>query len=346
MTDNGNSTAYEMLQKMDLECFDEECFDQEGEAVGNETPKDTFVWRSLDKTWSEKLLSDRFVEKDCVGDGNCQFRSIETALTNAGHKATHRSLRSAIARHIKRISNDDFFTILQNYRIEQENGDFVGEWDPHTVRNKKDFIREISKTGFHFEGDDITLSLLSNAIGIDFVILNNEYNILNLSNPDALKKKVVILYYDNFGNTGHYKTIGLRSKHPSRNVKTMFKRDKLPKEIDILLDKHTLFLEHIKHFCGDKNVCNKLTLNKVLTTIEKQIQMAIVGQDKRTFIRILRMWLENEGYFSQESSKLSKPKRVRAKQPQRTAKSKSLASGKRSASKKSYRSKSSQKHEK
>lgn len=260
-----------------------------------ENQPETFAWEPLSKEWCDKLLCNNFVIKNCLGDGNCQFRSIETALTNAGCKTDHERLRRAVCKYINALENSKFYEIVQNYRIEKQNGEFVGEWDPFKIRNKRDFTIQLRKPGFNFQGDNITLSLVSKAMNLDIILLDSDYNITDLSNTDELQPKIILLFYDKSG--GHYKTIGLQSKR--KKITTMFKRTELPSEIDRILDKYTYYLDHVRDICAQQFSCGRLQLNKIIADIESRTKTRISKQDKQTIMKIIRMILENENYFEQ-----------------------------------------------
>ena len=273
--------------------------------------KDTFIWEPLQPEWQSKLLCNTFVIKNCLGDGNCQFRSIETALSNAGCKTDHERLRKSLVKYINSLDNKDFFDIIQLYRIEKQNGEFVGDWDPFSIKNKRQFNNELKKPGFNFQGDHITLSLVSKALGLDIILLDNYFNITDLSNPDQLQPKVIVLYYDNKGlnfsgqgTSGHYQTIGIITKR--KKVYTMFKRSELPEEIDRLLDKHNFFLQHIRDICNKDLGCNKLQLNNIIKQVEDRIKTKISKHDKIKIIQIIRTILENENYFNEIKTKTTK----------------------------------------
>lgn len=251
--------------------------------------KNIYVWQDLSKEWKTKLMSNNFAIKNCLGDGNCQFRSIETALTNSGYKTNHKHLRNIIAKYINKIENPEFFKLVQNYRIEKQNNEFVGDWDPFQIKNKKDFIKQIKQVGFHFQGDNITLSLISKAINIDILLFNSDYTITDLSNPDNLQPKLIILYYDN----GHYQTIGIKKRV---NVQSIFQRSHLPKELEIIMDKLLFFSHHIQHVCEKQN-CKKIQLNKIFKIIEDNIHSYISKHDKRKLLELLKSWLENKNFF-------------------------------------------------
>ena len=269
--------------------------------------KDTFIWEPLQPEWQSKLLCNTFVIKNCLGDGNCQFRSIETALSNAGCKTDHERLRKSLVKYINSLDNKEFFDIIQLYRIEKQNGEFIGDWDPFTIKNKRQFNNELKKPGFNFQGDHITLSLVSKALGLDIILLDNYFNITDLSNPDQLQPKVIVLYYDNKGlnaTSGHYQTIGIITKR--KKVYTMFKRSELPEEIDRLLDKHNFFLQHIRDICSKDLGCNKLQLNNIIKQVEDRIKTKISKHDKIKIIQIIRTILENENYFNEIKTKTTK----------------------------------------
>jgi hypothetical protein len=251
-----------------------------------------FFWKSLDKDWQDKLLSNKFLIKDCVGDGNCQFRSIETALTNGGFQTSHKNLRNLIARYINNIPMEEFSTILRSYQLEQQFGEFRGKWDPSSINTKRDFIKEIKKQGFNFEGDNITLSLLSKACKIDFIIFDDTYNIIDISNPDELNSKIIILYY--LKHDGHYNTIGYRKKE---KIITLFKRKNLPKELELLMNKPKYVIEHIKKIYLQGNSKSKITLNTMLFELEKNTKIKFSKQDKKEIIKILIKWLNDEKFF-------------------------------------------------
>lgn len=258
----------------------------------------TYYWEPINEDWQTKLGSKHFMIKNCLGDGNCQFRSIETALTNAGYKTTHEKLRKKIAKYIDELNDSDFIHIIKTYQIEKQNGEFVGNWDPFVINNKKDFIKIIKKSGFDFQGDFITLEIMSRAIEVDILILTSDSDLINLSDPDKLQNKILILYYDKGGNGyGHYQTIGLKQK--SGSVESIFKRSNLPNEIDRILDKHSFLLFHIKTIC-EKDTCgtSRIHLNYILKTLESRLKVKISRNDKKSVMKITRTLLENKDFFN------------------------------------------------
>ena len=283
----------------------------ETKSVVNKKVRNDYSWEELSPNWNLLLLTDNFVIKNCIGDGNCQFRSIETALTNSGYKTTHSKLRNAIAKYIYQLPSSEFWNLIKNYKIEKQNGEFEGGWNPFYIKSKRDFVKEIKKPGFNFQGDEITLSLISKVISIDILIFANHNNsiyinrhLINLDtnnvkgtlnvdhvsgqgtfNPNS---KLMILYYDG----SHYQTIGLKDK-TSGKVQTIFNKPKLPNEINRLLDKTTFLYNHIMHICNEFN-CKNLKLNDIIANIEQRIGNQY---DKKVFNKLLNKWLKSNYYF-------------------------------------------------
>jgi hypothetical protein len=257
-----------------------------GDISDNER-KPVFEWKPLDERWQKKLLSNNFFRKDSIGDGNCQFRSIETALTNAGYRVSHKKLRKIIAKYVRDMSDQAFAQIIHHYALEQQMGEFRGNWDPSRIKTKRDFIKEITNDGFHFEGDNMTLSILSKAAKVDFVIFDDEYNITDLSNPDLMNDKIIILYYV---KSGHYMTIGIKSKRGK--VHALFKRDSLPVDLSLILNKKSLYIGHVNQII--KSIDSKVTLNGIM----KEVSKTFTNPDRRELMTIIRNVLENEGMLA------------------------------------------------
>jgi hypothetical protein len=247
--------------------------------------KKRFPWIPLNTDLSSFLINDRFVIKNVLGDGNCQFRAIEEALkhthitqTTQTANLTHKQLRTLLAERILTLSENDFHRILDTYILEKKNGDFVGNWDPLTTKTRVQLSNHIKKKGFHFQGDHYTLSLLSNILNIDFIIIQNNYTFFSVgSNHD----QVILLYYDK--NHTHYQLIGIRDKRDTRNtfkskyIKTIF--SKHDPEITPFLDRKYFFDYHIRHI---KHLSDKqFTLNELCKLIEKNTYSSLTKNDKK-----------------------------------------------------------------
>jgi hypothetical protein len=236
-------------------------------------------WSKLDDRWNKILLQEddsiTFVKKDVLGDGNCQFRSIEKALKNESKTKeryfdgiTHKNLRQLISDFIiNQLSDDEFNMIIDSYKMEKDSGEFMGYWDPYKIKNKMDFAKQIRKTGFHFQGDDITLMLLSRSLNVDFIILNEEsYTINQLS---ELHPSIIILMYKKIHMAGgHYQLIGIRKN--KNIVDTIFNRDFLPDILQNILNKEKYLHEHVKK-CYQNISANKFTLINVYNYLKQEV---------------------------------------------------------------------------
>jgi hypothetical protein len=251
--------------------------------------KTTFAWKTLDTPWQHILLTNKFMITDCLPDGNCQFRSIETALIHAGIKKSHEQLRKVIASYINKISLNEFKQIIESYKLEQQHNEFQGSWDPSIIKTKKQFIQEITTPGFHFQGDHITLSLLSNALNIDFILFNDNYLITDLSNSKNLKDNIIILYFTN----SHYQTIGLQIS--TKKIQTVFQRSNIPSELNNIIDRYTFLFNHVSHVYN--NLKPNVTLNSLLSELKNNLTLS--KSDISSIIKILRLILEQNSFFHQ-----------------------------------------------
>lgn len=254
--------------------------------------ENTYFWEPIEEAWQSKLGSNKFMIKNCLGD--LEFNSIESALTNAGYKTTRERLRKRLVKYIMSMEPKMFIEIIKSYQIEVKNGEFVGKWDPMSIRNKRDFINIIKSPGFGFQGES-DLKLISKAIGIDIIIFNNseEKNIINLSNSKNLQDKIIVLYYTSDSGqgtreteTGHYQTVGLKGKGES--IKTLFLRSKLPEEINRILDKTLLISFHVNDICKS-GICgtSKLHLNYILNTIQSRLK-TITKSDRLAIMKMIQ----------------------------------------------------------
>ena len=218
-----------------------------------------YMWVPLGENWRKILMSNLYVVKDCLPDGNCQFRSLEEALKSDTHfKLSHKKLRNKVADYILTLSDVQFQEILNNYKIEKESGEFYGDWDPNTIKTKRQLALEIKKPGFNFEGDNMTLSILSKVLGIDIFIFNeNTHTITKIENNNT---SFVILNFIQQDNAGHYKTIGFK---PQNSVQTIFDRADLHDDLKSLIDKNIFYKRHIERIYDlyEPFTCNDLISN-------------------------------------------------------------------------------------
>ena len=255
-----------------------------------------YIWEPLSNIWQTKLTSKKFFIKNCLADDNCKYRSIESALVNAGYKTNNIKLRKMIGKYIYKLELKDFFTLVENYRVEKSIGEYIGEWDPFSIKNKRDLINEIKKPSFHFCSDFTTLNLISKVTGIDFIILKDDYTINNISDIDNLNARIIILY--NIKDKNEFQAIGLKIR---TKIQSIFKRQPLPKELSILTDKQSFLLQHIKLICESDTRCENIQLNSILKTLENNLQIKLKTQDKKQSLGIIKSWFDNSNFFKNKA---------------------------------------------
>jgi hypothetical protein len=293
-----------------------------------------YVWVPVDDKWKKILLSDFYVVKDCAPDGNCQFRSLEESLKGSEIKTSHKKLRRLVAEHILTLSDLQFQEILGNYKAEKDSGEFYGDWDPHSIKTKRQLALEVKKPGFNFEGDNTTLSILSSVLNIDIFIFNqNTHTITKIENNND---KFVMLNFIQSGNTGHYKTIGFRHK---KNIQTLFKRSELDDEILPLVDKQLFYKKHIEQIY---NLYDPFTCNDLISNLELTLGK-LSNSDKKLICKLsAKIVMQNEPKPRErrKSKKRSFPKAPKSKSKKSKSKSKAPSTKSSTKTKKSKKPKS------
>jgi hypothetical protein len=245
--------------------------------------KDTYEWHSLPKEWQKYLIFEEFVAMDCATDGNCQFSAIAKALG----KSDADNIRKAIARHIRKLSNNEISHILDSYKAEGK--EFVGGWDPNTIKTKKDLIQQVLQSGFHYQGDSLTLSWFSRSQQIDIVVLCEMESGLSITQITyESNSQAIILYYKGDGRGGHYQTVGLRT---GNKVLTLFPKDNsniVGDALQRVMNRPFLLQQHIKaakHECKEKRC---MTLNSLINSISKSFGYLSID-DRRTISKSIML---------------------------------------------------------
>ena len=197
----------------------------------------SYGWEDLDFLW-ELQLGEKYLILDCGSSGDCLFHSISEALNLRQIYANNdkideikfedvESLRNLTS---KEINKDNFDTILESYKLEDELGEFQGQWEPNEIQSIEELQNEIIKGGNNFWGDHITIQLLSKKLRINFVILNSNDETEELSYTTVEingNKNYIILYYL---NNCHFKLVG---KFDGKKIQVIFR--KIPAEIKEVL---------------------------------------------------------------------------------------------------------------
>ena len=90
----------------------------------------------------------------------------------------------------------------------------------------KQFKNIIKKSGNYFWGDYFTISILSNQLKINFIVLDGNFNnIYKLGENIKEYDNTIILFYE---QQIHFKLVGYFSNN---KIETVFQKDKLPDSI-------------------------------------------------------------------------------------------------------------------
>lgn len=194
---------------------------------------DEYGWEDFDKQWQEKLMLGKKINRygiiDCGGEGDCLFYCIIEALKEHGESSMDvEDLRNLVAYE---VTEENFDIILETYKLEKENNEFDGLWDPEEINCMEELRNEIRTPGDNFWGDHILIQLLETALNINIIILNtedlqfeeNNYNIQPRGNPIDKSKISVFLSYC---FSSHFQLVGY---FDGNLMKTSFKYKEIPK---------------------------------------------------------------------------------------------------------------------
>lgn len=105
--------------------------------------------------------------------------------------------------------------------------------------------------------------------------------------------KLIILYYiqNPDSKSGHYKTVGY--KLPNGKLVSLFKKNKLPKAIEAVLDKKSFIITHIKKLIDDKDSL-QLTFAQFIDKLEGSIKQKLSQNDIDKISKLLKDELINK----------------------------------------------------
>ena len=102
----------------------------------------------------------------------------------------------------------------------------LGNWNPYQIKNARQFKNLIKKSGNYFWGDYLTISILSNKLKVNFIVLDGNFNnIYKLGENIKEYDNTIILFYENMI---HFKLVGY---FDNNKIITIFDKDKLPDSI-------------------------------------------------------------------------------------------------------------------
>ena len=188
-----------------------------------------YGWDEIDFLWNIEL-GDKFMLLDCGSHGDCLFHCLAEAINlNNIYKGDLTNLLDVETLRLKasnQITDTNFDFILQNYKIEKDECEFQGDWDPYNIETKEQLRGELCKTGNNFWGDHIIIQLLSQNLKKNIIVLNGDedFEKLSYNTVETTGSKGYIIIY--FENNCHYKLVG---KFNGKKINTLF--NKLPKNL-------------------------------------------------------------------------------------------------------------------
>lgn len=259
------------------------------------------IWIPVSENLQQKLMSSDFITKQTIKE----LDSIDLAIQHAGFKIDNKRIKNMFIKMIKNLPEYEFAKIINDYRQQKINNQFIGDWNPFYIKNKNDLIKEIKRLSFRFKGDDITLGLLKDILKIDFILINCG-KIKQINNPE--NDRFIILLYniekieetDNVKET--YQIIGFKPpKH--QKIKSIFKKDSIPLEIKRILSIDDTFLYHIQNICNKEDSCEIKSLHTILSEIEQQMGGSVELENRKRLIQILYTWIKNNNYLNHVKNK-------------------------------------------
>lgn len=247
------------------------------------------VWEPLDMKWRIKLNSENFVMKSVLDEN-----TLTSVLTSSGIVKSRGRLMGMVSRYIRDMQQNGFVDLIENYRISHDNREYIGDWDPYNIHNKRDFTRQIKVSDFEFQGDDVTLGLISRVLGVDFIIFRGDYSIREMYDDN---EKILMVYSDNV--KGRNYIMGLRGEVKG-GVEVIISKSRMPGELYSVLDKGEFYLGHIKSICEEK-MCKKVVLSDLIGELEGRMQVKLGVEDRKRVIRMIRSWLQDEMYFKKDN---------------------------------------------
>ena len=205
---------------------------------------DEYGYYKLDLGWKKRLKSkyknSLWGVMDCGSEGDCLFLCIEEAFKNIYNPLNDdysiENLREIASNE---INQNNFHIILDNYKLEYDNDEFIGLWDPYFIKNIDDLRDEIRIKGDTFWGDHILIQLLEKGLNINIILLNNEndyfddlekkYKIQNTGKIYDKNYRNIILYYC---SNSHFQLIGYFNGNKIQNI---FSYDELPQKFKNIL---------------------------------------------------------------------------------------------------------------
>lgn len=256
---------------------------------------DMFEWVKIDDKWKRKILSDNFYIYNCIDNEN---HNVETVIHNAKLcKIT--MIKSKLKKYLKDIPFDDFSNIIHSYKFYQNNNEFVGNFDSNGIKTRNALIKEITNENFELQSDMTTLQIIRKLFNVDFIMFDDKTKeIIHILEEEKLNDNVILIYrtkYKNSTSSNNYekyiiKLIGIKVND---KIEYKFERNKIPKELNNILDRHTFLLLHAKNTINEfhKNK-KKITIRNVMKDIINNSQTNITNNEIDELMIILKNLIE------------------------------------------------------
>jgi len=176
-----------------------------------------------------------FLYKECGGSGNCQFLSLAEAL-QPKYTLSAAELRTLAANGVLALSEDEVRPELEEIRRQVRNKEFDGLWDPSRIVDREALAAQIempnkTRNGYHFEGNQFTLCLLSNLLKVNIIVFNLTHKTVFLTSKEH-PFTVFLLFYDQ----SHFKHFqALAQKVSDSHYQSVFFADTIPEEVSTFL---------------------------------------------------------------------------------------------------------------
>ena len=213
-----------------------------------------YGWDKLPYGWKRRLKcgdNKKFCYGllECGADGDCLFHVIAEAINNdinnnsdLNNCCEYYDVKSIRVMAAEQINNDNFYSILENYKIEKETMEFNGDWNPNNIKKVRNLQNEIQKEGNNFWGDHIILQLLQRKLKFNTIILNSEKLDINMdplpslpleerftihptgTDLDTYDNTIILYYIDGL----HFQLVGY---FDGNVIQTVFKKNEIPEKM-------------------------------------------------------------------------------------------------------------------
>jgi hypothetical protein len=177
-----------------------------------------YGWEKIPKKWVMRLNHYASVKEhnslygvlDCQPDGDCFFHCMANALNERDNYLMEYGSDDIRRMLCDGLDPDTYETVLGYYKVMKDSGDWCENWDPYDITCIDEFKRQLMVGGHSFWGDWILMSLLTDILDINLVILTHYIDTNDISVYNTLLgfvdgRATVVMLHEN-GN--HFKLVG------------------------------------------------------------------------------------------------------------------------------------------